>query len=99
MLIKLNRATPHPNHSGRGGRVRPKGAEGKERGPKEQVWLPKGQQKETWWEPQAWKAEPFPSRSLTDSPHQPCMGSGWATQARGLEAKRKGAPHRLLGQQ
>ena len=46
MLIKLNGATPNPNHSGRGGIVRPKGAEGKERGPREQVWLLKDQQKE-----------------------------------------------------
>ena len=46
MLIKLNRTTPHPNHSGRGGTGRPNGAEGKERGPREQVWFLKGQQKE-----------------------------------------------------
>ena len=46
MLIKLNRTTPNPNHSGRGEAGRPKGAEGKERGPREQVWLLKGQQKD-----------------------------------------------------
>ena len=46
MLIKPNRTTPHPNHSGRGGTGRPEGAEGKERAPREQVWFLKGQQKE-----------------------------------------------------
>ena len=80
MLIKLNRTTPNPNHSGRGEAGRPTGAEGKERGPREQVWLLKGQQKDKVGAPEV-EGRALPVKEPHRSP-PPALHGCWVSHTR-----------------